>query len=102
MYHMEWFNAKDPAELRRFAREELLPYWREVGKFRVWLLESEENLASHQFCLITEMDRLGDIDGWPARAQGDDKGKELMARFRQLRVNPPIAAVMKNIDGLSW
>lgn len=99
MYHAEWFNARVPAEMREFLKNELLPYWRTVGKFNVRVFETEENLGPMQFLLVTEMERIGDIDGWPARAQGDEKGKALMKRFREMRATYPSACVVKNIEG---
>jgi len=84
MWHVETFDSRgEPGEMEALLRDRLLPYFRERG-FNVRAFATQASLGERQFCLATEIERLGDIDGWPARAGAE--GAAIIAELLRMAV----------------
>ena len=97
MYHIEkLWPARSEAELLVFLTEECLPYWRSQG-FEVKVFSRVAGLGDAPVLLFTGMERLADIDDWPARAAGTPEGAELLAKLEEL-VDHLQASVVMDVE----
>jgi len=97
MYHIEkLWPAGSEAELLAFLKEKCLPYWRSQG-FEVKVFSRVAGLGDAPVLLFTGMERLADIDDWPARAAGTHEGAQLLAKLEEL-VDHLQASVVMNIE----
>ncbi|GAB6172858.1 hypothetical protein JCM15765_23360 [Paradesulfitobacterium aromaticivorans] len=80
MYHVELFNAKNNSakQVEAYFRDTALPFFRERN-FKLNLLFTQYGLGPRQFWFVTEIEKVGDIDGWDSRTMKDAKGQEIMS-----------------------
>ncbi len=77
MYHVEYFNSKGkPGEMEALLKQ-VLSYWRCRG-FEVKVYQRQYSLGPKEFCLVTKMEEIGDMDDWAEKAQSEPDGQALM------------------------
>jgi hypothetical protein len=97
MYHIEkLWPARSEAELVEFLKEKCLPYWRSQG-FEVKVFTRVAGLGDAPVLLLTGLERLADIDDWPARAAGTPEGAQLLAELDEL-VDHLQASVIQDVE----
>jgi hypothetical protein len=97
MYHIEKLRpARSEAELVEFLKEKCLPYWRSQG-FEVKVFTRVAGLGDAPVLLLTGLERLADIDDWPARAAGTPEGAQLLAELDEL-VDHLQASVIQDVE----
>lgn len=83
MWHVETFNSRGaPGQMEDLLRRALV-YWRARG-FTVRVFVTQYSLGQRQFWLLTQLDRFGDLERWPAMATGDAEGTALMNELLSL------------------
>jgi hypothetical protein len=96
MWHVETFNSRgQPGEMEAVLRRALL-YWRSRG-FTVRVYVTQYSLGSAQFWLLTELDRFGDLERWPAMATGEPEGQAIMHDLLSLAADMT-ASVVAELD----
>ncbi len=97
MLHIEPLDPRgDAGELEAFLREKALPYWRKRD-FQVKAYVTQYGLGDAQFWLITEMGKMGDLDGWADMNSGEPEGAEIMAGLLGL-IRDTRARVVSEVD----
>ncbi len=97
MWHVETFNSRgQPGEMEAVLRR-ALGYWRSRG-FTARVYVTQYSLGAAQFWLLTQFDRFGDLERWPAMATGEPEGEEIMHDLLSL-AEGMTASVVAELDG---
>jgi hypothetical protein len=97
LWHVEGFDSTvEPGVLEAFFKDEALPYWRSRG-FNVKIFMTQYSLGPAQFWLLTELETMGSFENWPALAEGEPRGSELMQRLVSMAKNVR-AGVVRDLE----
>jgi hypothetical protein len=97
LWHVEGFDSSvEPGVLEAFLKDEALPYWRSRG-FNVKIFVAQYSLGPAQFWLLTELETMGSFENWPALAEGEPRGAQLMNRLVGMTKNVR-AGVVRDLE----
>jgi hypothetical protein len=96
VWHVETFNSRgQPGEMEAVLRRALV-YWRSRG-FTVRVYVTQYSLGTAQFRLLTEFERFGDLERWPAMATSEPEWQALLHDLLSL-ASDMTASVVAELD----